>query len=158
MATFYGNHVQTIDSKRRLPITAAFRELIDAEQDGCGFVMLLWPDGRLRLYPNKYYVRLIASARRKSPSAAEFRKMAEFLSEGHTLKPDAQGRVVLPADVIAEAKLPDEVVLRGIDDHIELWRVEEWKAKRAVNDMPDMDEMLHQAAQSLGETDAPQVW
>lgn len=157
MATFYGNHVQPIDSKRRLPITAALRELISAERDGSNFVMLLWPDGRLRLYPNKYYVRLIASARRKSPSAAEFRKMAEFLSDGRTLKPDAQGRVVLPADVIAEANLPDEVVLRGIDDHIELWRVDEWKAKRAKADMPDMDEVLHQGAQSLGDTDGPEA-
>ncbi len=151
MATFYGNHVQTIDSKRRLPVTAAFRELIDTESEGENFVLILWGDGRLRLYPNRYYGDLIAALKRRTPSAAAFRETVEFLSDGRTVKPDAQGRVVLPADVIAQANLPDEVVLRGIDDHIELWRPEEYQAARAAATAPDIDQMIHEAAQLLAD-------
>lgn len=152
MAIFYGNHVQAIDSKRRLPITAALRELIDPDRDGSGFVMLVSPeDGRVRLYPNKYFGELIEAAKRSSSSGAEFRQMAEMFSEGRPLKPDAQGRVVLPADVLAEAKLSDEVVLRGIDDHIELWQVDEWQAARAKVKPADLQETLFRAGQLLAE-------
>ena len=157
MATFYGNHVQTIDSKRRLPVTAAFRELIDTEYEGESFVMILWRDGRLRLYPNKYYVGLISAARRRSPLAVEFRKTVEFLSDGRTAKPDAQGRIVLPADVIAQARLSDEVVLRSIDDHIELWRPDEYQAARTAAAAPDIDQMMHEAAQLMGDEESVQA-
>lgn len=150
MATFYGNHVQTIDTKRRLPITAAFREMIDPERDGSGFVLLLSPeDGHLRLYPERYFGELIEAARESSASGAEFREMAELFSEGRALKPDAQGRVVLPADVLAEANLPNEVVLRGIDDHIELWPVDQWQAARAKVKPADFQEILFQAGRLL---------
>ena len=154
MATFYGNHVQTIDGKRRLPVTAAFRELIDTEREGENFVVILWRDGRLRLYPNRYYVDLISAARRRNPSASAFRETVEFLSDGRTVKPDAQGRIVLPADVIAQANLPDEVVLRGIDDHIELWRPAEYQAARTAAQAPDIDQMMHEAAQLLADEDS----
>ena len=89
--------------------------------------------------------------------AVEFRKMVEFLSDGRTVKPDAQGRVVLPADVIAQAKLPDEVVLRGIDDHIELWRPDEYQAARTAAAAPDIDKMMHEAAQLMGDEESVQA-
>jgi DNA-binding transcriptional regulator/RsmH inhibitor MraZ len=43
------------------------------------------------------------------------------------LKPDAQGRVVLPEKSMQRAILSEGVTLVGKGDHIEIWPAEEWE-------------------------------
>lgn len=153
MTTFYGNYEQVIDSKRRLPITAAHRELIDPDRDGSSYSALVWPDGHLWLFPRKYYLRLIGASRENSSSSAEHGAAVRLYSEACTLKPDAQGRVVLPEKLISDAHLSEEVVLRGIDDHIEVWAIEEWRASRVTVDLADINEVAFRASQQLARED-----
>ena len=153
MTTFYGNYEQMIDSKRRLPITAALRELIDPDRDGSSYSALIWPDGHMWLFPRKYYLRLIGASRENSSSSAEHAAAAKRFNEACTLKPDAQGRVVLSEKLISDAHLSEEVVLRGIDDHIEVWPVEEWRASAVEVDLADLNEVKFRAAQQLARED-----
>lgn len=153
MAIFYGNHEQAIDAKRRLPITAALREFIDSEHDGNSFSALIWADGHLRLYPREYYLRLIGQSLEKSTSSAEHEAMAKLYQRACTLRPDAQGRVVLPEKLIADAGLPNEVVLRGINDHIEIWPLDQWQSSSETVDAADVDEIAFRAAQQLARED-----
>ena len=153
MAIFYGNHEQTIDAKRRLPITAALREFIDCERDGSSFSALIWAEGHLRLYPREYYLRLIGQSLEKSTSSAEHEAMAQLYQRACTLRPDAQGRVVLPEKLIADAGLSNEVILRGINDHIEVWPLAEWRAASEAVDVADVNEIAFRAAQQLARED-----
>lgn len=153
MAIFYGNHEQAIDAKRRLPITAALREFIDPDRDGGSFSALIWADGHLRLYPRQYYLRLIGQSLEKSTSSAEHQAMEQLYQRACTLNPDAQGRVVLPEKLIADAKLPAEVVLRGLNDHIEVWAVDEWRSVGATIDVAEVTEIAFRAMQQLATED-----
>ncbi len=149
MATFFGDYEQTIDAKRRLPIVSALRELISAEEDGENFVALLWTDGRLRLYPDRYYIRLLARMKHQSPSSGDFRKHALYFARGRLLKADAQGRVVLPEKLMKQAGISEEVALVGIDDRIEIWLRDDWQAQGAKEDLPNLDEAVHEAGRRL---------
>ena len=138
MTTFYGYHEQMIDSKRRLPITAALRELIDPDRDGSSYSAVIWPDGHLWLYPRKYFLRLIGASRENSTSSAEHGAAVRLYRKACTLKPDAQGRVVLSEKTISDAHLSEEVVLCGVDDHIEVWAIEEWRASDVAVALADI--------------------
>ena len=128
MADFFGEHEQTIDSKRRLPITAALREWTDPGKDGANFVLLQGPNDCPWLYPDLYFRRLVKMVKRSPLSNDEHRKIAVQFAQARLLKPDAQGRVVLPADRTEQAGLSNDVVLLGIDDHIEIWNRQAWQA------------------------------
>jgi transcriptional regulator MraZ len=44
---------------------------------------------------------------------------------------DKQGRVMLPAALLTHAKLNRDVVVAGVDDHLEIWDRELWRAELA---------------------------
>lgn len=148
MAFFIGDYEQTIDAKRRLPITAALREMIDSKEDGASFILFLSPDGHLWLYPDKYYRRLIATMRRSPLPSREHRKISLYFAMARLLKSDAQGRVVLPLKSIERAGLSDEVTLVGSDDHIEIWPTGEWNT-RVEAGMAELGEALYEASRQL---------
>ena len=149
MAVFYGYHYQAIDAKRRLPITAALREFIVAERDGACFSALIWADGHLRLYPQLYYLRLLGRSVEKSTSSVQHDAMAQLYDRACTLRPDAQGRVVLPEKLMADARLSGDVVLRGTKDHIEVWAADEWDSVDVTIDVAEANEMAFQAMKEL---------
>jgi len=146
---FYGNHEQQLDAKRRLPVTAALRDFIKPDRDGSNYTALVWPDGHLRLYSQAYYVDLVRESLVKCASSAEQQEVLRVFQDAYTLKPDTQGRVVLPEKLIAKAKLPTEVVLRGMTDHIEVWSLAEWKAAEEPVDLASVNEITFRAAQKL---------
>src|SRR6056297_1508774 len=97
MATFVGEFEQSIDdAKHRLAICSALREQIDAEEDGKNFILVLGPDKHLWLYPDKYYRRLLASLKRSPLPDRQTRKIGLLFAMARVVKPDSQGRIVLP--------------------------------------------------------------
>ena len=131
MADFFGDYEQTIDAKRRLPVTSGLRELIPPK-DGTNFVLLLGPNARLWLYPDQYFRRLYREMKSSDMPNEEFEAMAEYFAKARVLKPDAQGRVVLPERFLQEAQLGlGEVFLVGLDDHIEVWEAQAWMKHQA---------------------------
>ena len=69
------------------------------------------------------------------------------------LKPDAQGRVVLPEKSMQRAKMSQAVTLVGIDDHIEIWPSDDWNA-RVESELPNLGEALYEASRLLGSEDS----
>lgn len=151
MALFIGEFEQTIDSKHRLSISSALRELMDPEQDGANFILVLGPDRHLWLYPDLYYKRLLTKLKRSPLPSRQQRKIDLFFAMARFLKPDAQGRVVLPEKSMARAVISDRVTLAGNNDHIEIWPAEEWD-KHVETDMSHYGEMLYDAADLLSST------
>jgi len=146
---FTGEHEQTIGAKRRLAINAALRE----EQrpgDGEQFYLILGPDKHLWLYPDEYYRRLASSMKRSLLPNRQVAKMSMFFAMARLLKPDAQGRVVLPEKSLRRARLDavENVTLVGKGDHIEIWPTDEWETY--VGDaLGSYEDMLYAAADRL---------
>ncbi|MBN1553326.1 MAG: hypothetical protein JXA11_01165 [Phycisphaerae bacterium] len=149
MPFFTGEHEQTIGAKRRLAINSALRE---EQQTGDGeqYYLVLGPDKHLWLYPDEYYRRLASSMKRSLLPSRQVAKMSMFFAMARLLKPDAQGRVVLPEKSLLRAKLADveSVTLVGKGDHIEIWPTSEWEA--FVGDaLGSYEDMLYEAAERL---------
>lgn len=152
MAFFVGEFEQTIDSKRRLAISSMLRESIDPSEDGESFIVILGPERHLWLYPDAYYRRLVASMRRSPLPSREQRKIDLLFAMARLVKPDSQGRIVLPERSVSRAALSDRVMLVGMNDHIEIWPADQWD-KRLDEELPTYGEMLYDAAERLASQD-----
>lgn len=149
MPFFTGEHEQTIGAKRRLAVTSALREEHQAD-DGEQYYLVLGPDKHLWLYPDEYYRRLAASMKRSLLPSRQVAKMSMFFAMARLLKPDAQGRVVLPEKSLQRAGLDqvENVTLVGKGDHIEIWPTSAWEA--FVGDaLSSYGDVLYEAAERL---------
>jgi division/cell wall cluster transcriptional repressor MraZ len=149
MPFFTGEHETAIGAKRRLAIHSALRDE-QLPEDGEQFYLMLGPDKRLWLYPDGYYRRLASSMKRSLLPSRQMAKMSMFFAMARLLKPDAQGRVVLPEKSLQRAGLEDakDVTLVGKGDHIEIWPREQWNTF-VDESMPGYEEMLFEAAERL---------
>ncbi len=153
MAMFVGEFETTLDAaKRRLAIPAALREDIDPEIDGSGWVLVLGNDRHLWLYPNGYYKRLLNQKKRSLLPKRQDRLVGMMFAMARQLKPDSQGRVVLPERSMKRAILDENITLVGMDDHIEVWPSEEWE-KHVDEILPNYGEMLFDAAERMDDAE-----
>ncbi|MFP4353915.1 MAG: division/cell wall cluster transcriptional repressor MraZ [Phycisphaerae bacterium] len=151
MPLFVGEFEQNIDSKHRLSIASALREGAEPD-DGENFYLVLGGDGHLWLYPDKYYTKLLSKMRRSKLPVAQSRGIAMMFAFARVVKPDAQGRVVLPEPSLKRAACPDAVTLVGSGDHIEIWPTDEWKGF-TDEAMPAYGQLLLEAADRLNMDD-----
>jgi len=150
MASFVGEFEQSIDpAKRRLAISSALREHVDVEEDGTNFFLVLGPDRHLWLYPDRYYRRLLGSLKQSPFPSRQTRKLGLLFAMARLLKPDGQGRVVLPEKSMARAILSEDVTLVGQNDHIEIWPTDEWNA-RVERDLANYEDILEEASGQQG--------
>ncbi len=155
MALFVGEFDQTIDAaKHRLAIPSPLREQIVPDEDGKDFYLILGPDRHLWLYPNKYYRQLLATLQRSPLPSRKNQKGDLLFAFARVLKPDSQGRVVLPEKAMQRAIISERVTLVGKGDHIELWPTEDWERyvedalKRYSEDVLDAGDELSSAAET----------
>ncbi|MDY6913649.1 MAG: hypothetical protein SVT52_04240 [Planctomycetota bacterium] len=148
MALLIGEFEQTIDSKHRLAISSALREQLVPASDGENFILVLGPDGHLWLYPDLYFGQLLATLRRSPLPSRRSGKFILFFGTARLLKPDSQGRVVLPEKSMQRATVSDCVTLVGNDDHIEVWPRDEWE-RHVQEHMPSYGEVLYEAADRM---------
>lgn len=157
MALFVGEFEQTIDAKHRLAIPIALREQIVAEEDGRNYILILGPDRHLWLYPDQSYRRLLAMLRRSPLPDRQSRRIDLLFAMARVIKPDKQGRIVLPERSMRRAAISDQVTLVGGLDHIEIWPTDAWEC-HVEQGLPTYGEVLYEAADRLrdemGLTDA----
>ncbi len=153
MPFFTGEHETAIGAKRRLAVSSALR---DEQQPGDGeqFYMVLGPDKRLWLYPDGYYRKLASSMKRSLLPSRQVSKMSLFFAMARLLKPDGQGRVVLPEKSLRRAGMEnvEQVTLVGKGDHIEVWPTEQWE-RHVDESMASYEDMLYAAADQLSAED-----
>jgi MraZ protein len=152
MALFVGEFEQTIDAKHRLAICSALRELIIPAEDGEFLFAVLGPDRHLWLYPDLYYRKLVASLRRGPLPSRQSRRIDLLFAMARLVKPDGQGRIVLPEKSMQRAIVAEECTLVGVFDHIEIWPTTEWEA-HVEQVLPSYGEMLYEASDALHATD-----
>lgn len=119
---FKGVYRHRIDAKGRLPVPAGFRKAL-AE----GRVVLTRLDQCLAVYPPGEWRRV----EDQLAALPTFNKQVKALTRLLTSRAcdcalDAQGRILLPAALRAEAALAREAVVVGVLNRFEVWNPEAW--------------------------------
>ena len=140
-----GEYEHTIDDKNRLTLPARFRR---AFEDGCvvtrGFdgCLYAWTPGAWERYRDSTLATL-------HPLSKEGRRMQRHFFSGATeAVPDKQGRVSIPSALLDHAKLGRDVVVAGVNDHLEIWDRAAWQRELAEVEGSAEDVAERLAAQS----------
>lgn len=135
-----GEFHHNIDAKGRLIVPAKFRE-----QLGASFVLTRGMDGCLFGYPEDEWEKLQTQLKGLPLTKKDARTFTRFLYSAATVcDVDKQGRINIPAPLIAHAELKKACVLVGVSERIEVWSAERWEAfaSKAEQDFDDISESL----------------
>jgi MraZ protein len=123
-----GEYEHTIDDKNRLTLPAKFRRafedgiVVTRGLDGCVYA---WPPTAWESYRDTTLSEL-------HPLSQQGRRMRRhFFSGASETAPDKQGRVSIPPALLEHAKLGRDVVVAGVNDHLEIWDRAAWKRELA---------------------------
>ena len=122
-----GTFNRSIDENLRLAIPKRLRQAL-----GCGERGRLYvapgTDGSLAVYGEEAFGRLAERLARVSPTRQQVRDFTRlFYGQAQQVELDAQGRIRLPRHLAEIAQLEKEVVLLGVQDHLELWSLGRWE-------------------------------
>ena len=124
MSQFLGTHQNRLDSKGRVSIPAAFRAALKALGDGNAAVVLR-PSHKhdcIEAWPEPAFQSLA----RPVESMDLFSDDGDDLSlavyaDAYPIEADKEGRIVLPATLVAHAGLTDSVTFMGAGRHFQIW-------------------------------------
>jgi MraZ protein len=123
-----GTFSRSVDEKLRVAIPKPLRAALKRPEGG---VMYVAPgtDESLALYTEDGFARLAEHLARVSPTRQDVRAFTRlFYARAQRVELDGQGRVRIPQELADLAGLQKEVVLLGVQDHLELWSAERWAA------------------------------
>ena len=123
-----GEYEHTIDDKNRLTLPAKFRRAFED-----GGVVTRGLDGCLHAWPQAAWEQLVDSrlASLDVLSVQGRRLHRHFFSGATEAIPDRQGRVSIPPALLGHAKLGRDVVVAGVNDHLEIWDRAAWRRELA---------------------------
>jgi MraZ protein len=123
-----GEYEHTIDDKNRVTLPAKFRRAFEN-----GVVVTRGLDGCLHAWPQAAWQQLVDSrlASLDLLSVQGRRLHRHFFSGASETAPDKQGRVSIPSALLEHAKLGRDVVVAGVNDHLEIWDRAAWKRELA---------------------------
>ena len=128
---FRGEYSHSIDAKGRLIIPAKFRELL-----GDSFVVTRGFDGCLFVFAQEGWDEFEAKLRALPMDKPEVRTLTRFFIAGAVdCETDKQGRILLPANLIAHAKIEKDAVVAGVGNRVEIWSKSEWESASSFDDI-----------------------
>jgi MraZ protein len=139
-----GTFTRSIDEKLRVAIP---RRLRDALACAGGGVLFLAPgtDESLVLYTEEAFAQLADRLAQVPPTRQDVRAFTRlFYARAQRVEVDRQGRVRIPPELAQLARLGKDVVLLGVQDHLELWSAERWQSYLAEKE-PHYDEVAETA-------------
>jgi MraZ protein len=123
-----GAFSRSIDEKLRVAIPKRLREVLEGEEQRAMYVAP-GTDQSLALYTEEAFARLADRLAQASPTRQDVRTFNRLLyARAQRVELDSQGRVRVPPELAELARLEKEVVLLGVQDHIELWAADRWKS------------------------------
>ncbi len=126
MTGFLGRYEYQLDGKGRVSLPADYRR----KAAGTRFVLLQWEPTHLTLFPEDVWEgvrqRLLELRRDRRDLAHHLR---DVMSRATEVKPDKQGRILIPAWLKEKANLDGGVLLVGGMDRIEIWNPEVFRSQ-----------------------------
>jgi MraZ protein len=122
-----GTFARSIDEKRRVAVPKRLREALGCPAGGNLFVAP-GTDGSLAIYPKEAFLRWGERLKTAPPTQKDVRAFTRlFYAQAKQVELDHQGRIRIPAELAALARLQKEAVLLGVQDHLELWAADQWQ-------------------------------
>ena len=138
-------------------VPSDIRRMLPSDVFGEAFYVVLGRDGRLLLFPEKWYESLYRHMATTSAaqSASGQRSAMLFFAMAERVEMDKQGRVILPPWHVAKAKLQEEVTLAGFGDHLELWNTPDFEQyrDRTADQAPELHDAEVRRTAVLGSGD-----
>lgn len=114
-----GMYEHNIDSKGRLFLPVKLREEL-----GKNLHLSVGQDYCLTLYSDEGWKRYMEKLQEKNFSDVKrLRVMFAYMAD---CEPDAQGRILIPANLRRCTGLEKEVVVVGVCDRVEIWNAQRW--------------------------------
>ena len=111
-----------------------------------GVILAKGEEKCIAVYTPTEWKRLADSLSAKAINMANRRKLNRALfGPAVSASFDGQGRIILPASLRSHAAIGDIVMVVGVNNRVELWNNELWKAEKA-----SAEEQASQIIESLG--------
>ena len=131
MSGFLGSYRHQIDEKGRVSLPAPFRRDADERPS----VLVHVQPQALTLYPAVTWAaveeRLLEMLRRNPASRPDVLAITANAAE---ISPDRQGRILIPARLLAAAGIRETALMVGVIDRVEIWDPEHFDAALAQRD------------------------
>lgn len=122
-----GTYTRSLDEKQRLAVPKRLRDQFGEKELG-DFYVAPGPDHSLELYSPAGFERVAERRSTLSSTRSDVRDyLRVFYSQAESVQVDGQGRIRLPERLVAFARLRKDVVLLGVQDHVEIWDQEVWR-------------------------------
>jgi MraZ protein len=121
-----GTFSRAVDEKLRVAIPKPLREALGTQAK----LLYVAPgtDGSLALYTEESLAALADRLAKTPPNAQETRAFSRlFYARAQAVELDGQGRIRVPPELSTLAGIGKEVVLIGVQDHLELWDKGRWE-------------------------------
>jgi MraZ protein len=137
-----GEYRHTLDGKRRIALPAKFRQAL-----GRKVVITRGLDACLFVFSTTQWRSIVEKLNRLSMGQADSRAFGRYLFAGAAeVEVDALGRILVPSELAAHAKLASRTVLIGVNDRCEIWDETAWDAYRV-----SVEKEADRVAEKLGD-------
>ncbi|MGI6180651.1 MAG: division/cell wall cluster transcriptional repressor MraZ [Agathobaculum sp.] len=131
-----GEYKHSIDAKGRLAMPAKLREEL-----GDRFTITKGRDGCLYAYPEREWEVFEQKLKALGGSEKARRTQRYYMAKAIDVELDAQGRVLIRADLREFAGLRKDVIVVGMMDRAEIWDSERWNAYYDDCDESELDDV-----------------
>jgi len=123
-----GTFHRALDEKLRIAIPKPLRDALNCVPGG-GLYVTPGTDGSLMLYTDAAFQVLAERLAQSPPTRQDVRAFSRlFYGQAQHAEIDRQGRIRVPPELAKLAKLQNEIVLLGVQDHLEIWAAEHWQS------------------------------
>jgi MraZ protein len=140
---FRGHYEHSLDAKHRLSIPSKFRDAFSE-----GLVLSKDTDACITVSsPEAHETRVRGALAGQNPLGSQYKRIQRyFQGNSFEMELDSAGRVILPSPLLAHAGIEKEVIVAGVDDHLELWSSEGWIEQQRL-----LDSVMGEVTDSLGD-------
>jgi len=122
-----GTFSRLVDEKLRVSIPKRLREAMKCPARG-GLYIAPGTDRSLGIYSEEAFSQLAERLAQASPTRQDVRAFLRlFYALAQRVELDRQGRLRIPIELARLARLDKEVVLLGVQNHLELWAADQWQ-------------------------------
>jgi MraZ protein len=123
-----GTFARSLDEKQRVAIPKRVRDVLNCPQGGILYVAP-GTDQSLAIYTEEALAVLASRLAQFSPTQQQVRAFTRlFYARAQRVELDRQGRIRIPSELAELAELGKNVVLLGVQDHLELWAEQHWRS------------------------------
>jgi MraZ protein len=122
-----GTFNRLLDEKQRIAIPKRLRDAMKCIPRG---VLYITPgtDRSLGIYSEDAFSQIADRMALVSPARQDVRAFLRlFYAQAQRVDLDRQGRLRIPLELVQLARLDKEVVLLGVQNHLELWAADQWQ-------------------------------